>query len=78
MLDNESIDALTKKRFTALVEKTVKETKLSYMDAIMHIIEENNLEVEDIVKYISPVIKNKLEAEAMDLHLLPRGGQLPI
>ena len=78
MLENENIEVLTKKRFTALVEKTVKETKLSYMDAIMYIVEKNNLEVEDIVKYISPVIKNKLEAEAMDLHLLPRGGQLPI
>lgn len=69
---------LTKKRFTVIVEDLVHSKKMSYMDAITHFCEENQIEIEDIAKYISPVVKNKLEAEAMNLNLLPRESQLPI
>lgn len=77
-LDSADIDILTKKRFETIVETVVRTTELGYMDSIMHICESNELEVEDIIKYISPVIKNKLEAEAMNLNLIPRGSQLPL
>ena len=77
-LNQEEIDLLTKKKFTVIIEETVRKTGLSYMDSIVHICEENVLEIEDITKYISPVIKNKLEAEAMELNLIPRQSQLPI
>jgi hypothetical protein len=42
------------------------------MDAIIKVCETNEIELEDIKKFISPVIKNKLEAEAMELNYLPR------
>jgi len=71
-------DFLSKKRFTVMVEETVRTKDLSYLDSIIYLCEEHGMEVEDITKYISPVIKNKLEAEAMSLNFLPRGGQLPI
>jgi|TARA_B100001093_G_scaffold277143_1_gene264863 hypothetical protein len=48
------------------------------MDAIIHLCEENNIEIEDIRKYISPVIKNKIEAEATNLNFLPQQNCLPI
>ena len=48
------------------------------MDAVIHLCEENEVELEEVRKFISPVIKNKLEAEAMNLNFLPRGNQLPI
>lgn len=77
-LQSEEIDVLTKKKFETIVETTVRFTRLSYLDAIIYICEENELEVVDIAKYISPVIKNKLEAEARSLNFLPRQSQLPI
>lgn len=68
---------MSKNRFTKMVEDSVRQLNISYMDAIIHICEKNNLEVEDSKKYVSSVIKNKLEAEAMRLNFLPRGNELP-
>lgn len=69
---------LTKSEFGKLIERTVKDHKSSYMDAVIHICEENDVELEDIRKFISPIIKNKIEAEAMKLNFLPRQNSLPI
>ena len=67
---------LTKKKFTEMILETVKKHDLSYIDSIVHICEQNNIEIEDIKKYISPTIKDHLEAEGMSLNLLPKGNTL--
>jgi len=69
---------LTKAKFAKLIEGAVTKKKLTYMDAVIHLCEESEVELEEVRKFISPVIKNKLEAEAMNLNFLPRGNQLPI
>ena len=63
---------LSKSKFTKLIEATVADLKIPYMDAIIKVCETNNIEIEDIRKFISPVIKDKLEAEAMALNFLPK------
>ena len=67
---------LTKSKFTKLIEKTVADLKIPYMDAIIKVCETNDIEIEDIRKFISPVIKDKLEAEAMDLNFLPKKNSI--
>jgi len=67
---------LTKSKFTKLIEATVVETKLSYMDTILYLCEKNNIEPEDVKKFISPIIKDKVEAEAMQLNFLPKQNTL--
>mgnify|MGYP001342927610 FL=1 len=67
---------LTKSKFTKLIEGTVGELKIPYMDAIIKVCETNDIEIEDIRKFISPVIKDKLEAEAMDLNFLPKKNSI--
>ena len=67
---------LTKSKFTKLIEKTVADLKIPYMDAIIKVCETNDIELEDIRKFISPVIKDKLEAEAMDLNFLPKKNSI--
>ena len=67
---------LTKSKFTKLVEKTVIDFKISYMDAILYLCEKNDLEPEDMKKFVSPIIKDKLEAEAMQLNFLPKQNTL--
>lgn len=69
---------LTKNKFAQLVEQAVMKKRLSYMDAVIHLCEEHEVELEEVRKFISPVIKGKIEAEAMRLNFLPRGNQLPI
>ena len=63
---------LTKSKFTKLIESTVADLKIPYIDAILKVCETNDIEIEDIRKFISPVIKDKLEAEAMELNFLPK------
>ena len=63
---------LTKSKFTKLIESTVAELKIPYMDAILHVCDKNDIEPEDVRKFVSPVIRDKLEAEAMDLNYLPK------
>ena len=65
-------DFLSKSKFTKLIEKTVIELHMSYMDAILYLCEKNDIEPEHVNKFISPIIKGKLEAEAMNLNFLPK------
>jgi hypothetical protein len=69
---------LTKSKFTKLIENVVAESKMPYMDAIIKVCETNDIELEDIRKFISPVIKDKLEAEAMDLNYLPKKNAIDL
>ena len=63
---------LTKSKFTKLIENTVADMKIPYMDAILHVCNKNGIEPEDVKKFISQIIRDKLEAEAMDLNFLPK------
>lgn len=63
---------LNKTKFTQLVQNTVEQFKMSYMDAILHICEENDILPEDVKKFISPVVRDKLEQEAVTLNFLPK------
>jgi hypothetical protein len=55
-----------------MVEKAVGDLKITYMDAILYICEKNDIEPEDVKKFVSPIIKGKLEAEAASLNFLPK------
>ena len=63
---------LTKSKFTKLIEKTVSDLNIPYMEAILHVCDKNDIEPEDVKKFISPIIKGKVEAEAMQLNYLPK------
>lgn len=65
---------MTKKRFSIMVEETVLNLSLSYLDAIMYLCEKHTIEPEDVKKYISPTIKDKLEVDAMKLNYIGNDG----
>lgn len=69
---------MNKSKFSTMVERLVKDKGMSYMDSIIEVCEKNGFEVEDIKKFITPVIKNKIEAEATSLNYLPRQNTLPV
>ncbi len=71
---------LTKKRFSKLVEDKVSETKMPYMDAVIAICELRELDPGDIGNLIGPVLKEKIQAEAVELNLITHdgGNTLPI
>ena len=67
---------LTKAKLTKLIQHTVLEKRLTYIDAIVDICEENKIEIEDISKFLSAVVKEKIEVEAMNLNYLPKESTL--
>lgn len=68
----------TMKSFSHIVERFVYENGVSYMDAIVHLCEEHNIEVEDMRKYLNISIVGQLEAEARQLNFLPRVNTLDV
>ena len=69
---------LTKSKFTKMVEQVVMSQKTTYMDAVIDICEANNIDLEDVKKFVAASIKDKLEAEAMHLNFLPQSNTLPV
>ena len=76
--DVEEKKFLNKKSFSKLIETTVFTKKLSYMDAIIHVCEKNNIEPEDVKRYLNKNILENLEAEAMSLNFLPKMNTLDV
>jgi hypothetical protein len=77
MIDSaESNNFLTKTKFATMVEQTVVGKKMSYMDAVVHLCEENDIDPLDVKKFISVIIKDKIAGEAVTLNLLEGGNQL--
>jgi uncharacterized protein YwgA len=72
--DDSSVDEpfMNKKRFSRMVESAVIHKRLDYMDAIVHICEETGIEVEDVKKYLSTHIVEKVEGEALKLNCLDK------
>jgi hypothetical protein len=72
----ESNNFLTKAKFATMIEQTVVGKKMSYMDAVVHLCDENDIDPLDVKKFISVIIKDKIAGEAVTLNLLEGGNQL--
>ena len=75
---SEKTNWLTKKNFSMMIEDTVRKTDLGYLDSILHLCEENKIELEDVKKYLNDNIKQKLEVEAMNLNFIPKVNTLDV
>ena len=69
---------LTKKRFAKLVEDKIKDRPMSHIDAVVEVCEDRDLDPGDIANLISPILKKKIEAEAIGLNMMKGGNTLPI
>ena len=73
-----TLNVLTRAKFSVIIEKLVCDKRISYMDAIVHYCENNELEIESAAKLINSIIKSKIEAEAQELNFLPKSSKLPL
>ena len=69
--DSAENNFLTKKKFSKMFEAAVHELNLNYIDAIVHLAEKNNMELEDMNKLVTPLIKQMIEFEGHKLIMLP-------
>lgn len=67
---------ITKASFTRLIEELVHNQNMGYIEAVLHICDERQIDPSDVGKVISPSIKSKIEAEAMSHNLLPKTNSL--
>ena len=77
---NEKLDDqfLTRKSFSSMVETFVYQNRMSYLDSVLHLCEKNNLELEDVRKYLSVTILEHIESEARQLNFLPKQNTLDV
>jgi hypothetical protein len=60
-------------RFAQEIESLVQKNQdMSYIDAIIHFCEMNNIDVESVPKLISKPLKEKIKYEAMELNFLKK------
>ena len=64
--------------FMENIESLVQKTNMSYIDAVMYYCEENKLEPETAGKMIGGKLKQNIQDEAEDLHLIERTSKLPL
>ena len=69
---------LTKKRFTLMIEDLVRDKQMPYMDAVLQICSDRDIDPIDVGSLISPAIKDKIHAEAIGNHMMKGGNQLPL
>jgi hypothetical protein len=62
-----------------IIEQIVQKDKLSYMDAILKYTDNIDGEIEAVAKVLNKSIKDKLEMEAQELHMMKKKStKLPI
>ena len=64
--------------FMENIENLVQKTNMTYIDDVMHNCEENKLEPETAGKMIGGKLKQNIQDEAEDLHLIQRTSKLPL
>ena len=69
---------MTPKKFSISNEKTVQESGISYMDALLDYCDKYQLEPEMIKPLITKSLKEKVEVDARNLNYLPKVATLPI
>ena len=63
---------LTKQEFALEIETRVRKQQMDYLEAIVDYCDSNGIEVDDISKLVVGSLKEKLEAEAQRVNLLPK------
>ncbi|RPG31811.1 MAG: hypothetical protein CBB72_011635 [Muricauda sp. TMED12] len=68
---------ITKKRFSEEVEKVIVDRPMPFMDAVLTVCENKQIDPGDVRRLLTDSIRGKIEAEAMNLNLLPKPNELP-
>jgi hypothetical protein len=76
MIMQEEVKFMNRAKFGKLIEEQVVDKKLSYMEAVIVTCDITNIDPQDVKKFISNVIREKIEAEAMSLNFLPKQNEL--
>lgn len=70
----------TLQSFIREIEELVENSKIDYIDAVLHYCEQNEIEIETVASMIksSPKMKSRIQLEAENANVLPKTQKLPI
>ena len=72
-------EPMTPKRFSKIIEDIVRDKQCTHMDAILLYCDNHELEPEDVKKFVSKTLKDKVTVNAQDLRYLPKTtAELPV
>jgi|TARA_B100000497_G_scaffold84146_1_gene93797 hypothetical protein len=67
------------KEFTGDIENIAKESGMSYIECIVQYCEEKDLDIESVSNLVGPLLKEKIQYEAENLHMIPKTAtKLPL
>ena len=72
------LNTQTSAEFYTKIVKLVEDTKLSYMDAVLHYCDQNNMEPETVAQLVNTKLKAQIREEAEVLNFLPKTAKLPL
>ena len=75
---SELLNFYSSEQYNIEIEEIVERTSMSYLDAMLYLADENNLESETVAGLINIKTKNKLREEAEILNFMPKTSKLPI
>ena len=73
-----ALQTQTSSEFYTTIIALVEKTKLSYMDAILHYCDMNNMEPETAAQLVNTKMKAQVREEAERLNFLPKTSKLPL
>ena len=73
-----ALQTQTSSEFYIKIQKLVEQTKLSYMDAVLHYCDQNGMEPETAAQLVNSKLKAQIREEAEELNFLPKTAKLPI
>ena len=73
-----SLQTQTSSEFYIKIQKLVEQTKLSYMDAVLHYCDQNGMEPETAAQLVNSKLKAQIREEAEELNFLPKTAKLPL
>tara|TARA_B100001996_G_scaffold153554_1_gene116828 strand:- start:1090 stop:1314 length:225 start_codon:yes stop_codon:yes gene_type:complete len=68
----------TSNEFYQKIIQLVDDTKLSYMDAILHYCDQNGMEPETAAQLVNTKLKAQIREEAEELNFFPKTAKLPL
>ena len=73
-----ALQTQTSNEFYTKIVALVEQTKLSYMDAVLHYCDQNGMEPETAAQLVNSKLKAQIREEAEELNFLPKTAKLPI
>lgn len=64
--------------FSMYIEQIVKEKKCTHLEAVLKYCEENYIDPQDIKSLIGKALKQKIEANFIEMNYLPRTAKLDV